>query len=128
MIAYLAEKFQFLEDVDSNKIEAIILASYKSTYRRGVGASEINSWRNSMGFMQRIVNDPEIPNDSGIAIEFGIPQTGNRIVFILTGTNGAHRPSAVIIELKQWTDAQPTNKDAIVKTFLGGAAISRIFV
>lgn len=29
MIAYLAEKSQFLEDVDSNKIEAIILASYK---------------------------------------------------------------------------------------------------
>ena len=123
MIAYLAEKSQFLEDVDSNEIEAIILASYKSTYRRAVGASEITSWRNSMGFMQRIVNDPDIPNDSGVAIEFGIPQTGNRIDFILTGTNGTNRPSAIIIELKQWTDAQLTNKDAIVKTFLGGAKI-----
>ena len=53
MIVYLAEKSQFLEDVDSNKIEERILAEFKRTYRRSVGESEVASWRNSMGFMQR---------------------------------------------------------------------------
>ena len=123
MIVYLAEKSQFIDDVDSNKIEERILSEYKRTFRRSVGSSEINSWRNSMQYMQRIMADPEIPNNAGVAIEFSSPQTVKRIDFILTGKNSEDRPTAIIVELKQWTEAQPTNKDAIVKTFLGGGRI-----
>ena len=123
MIVYLAEKSQFLEDVDSNKIEERILAEFKRTYRRSVGESEVASWRNSMGFMHRVVDDEAIPNDAGVAIEFGIPQTVKRIDFILTGRNSDDSPSAIIIELKQWTEARLTNKDAIVNTVLGGARV-----
>ena len=123
MIVYLADKSDFLEDVDSNRIEERILAEFKRTNRRSVGQAEINSWRNSMGFMQRIVNDDEIPTDTGVAIEFGIPQTEKRIDFILTGRNSENRPSAIIIELKQWTEARLTNKDGVVNTVLGGARI-----
>jgi DUF2075 family protein len=123
VIVYLADKSQFLEDVDSNKIEERILAEYKRTHRRSVGKSEVGAWRNSMGFMQRIMQDDGIPNDVGVAIEFGIPQTQKRIDFFLTGKNAASRPSAVIVELKQWTQAESTDKDAVVKTFLGGARV-----
>jgi hypothetical protein len=123
MIVYLAEKSQFLEDVDSNRIEQRILAEYRRTHRRNVGASEVSSWRNSMGFMQRIVEDEAIPDNAGVAIEFGIPQTIKRIDFILTGRNSDDRPSAIVIELKQWTEARPTQKDAIVSTVLGGARV-----
>jgi DUF2075 family protein len=123
MIVYLAEKSQFLEDVDSNRIEQRILAEFYRTNRRSVGSAEINSWRNSLGFMHRIVVDEEIPNNAGVAVEFGIPQTAKRIDFILTGKSADNRPAAIIIELKQWTEAELTAKDAIVKTFLGGASI-----
>ncbi len=123
MIVYLEEKSQFLEDVDSNRIEERILAEYKRTFRRTVGSSEINSWRNSMQYMQRIMIDSGIPNNAGVAIEFSIPQTVKRIDFIVTGKNSENRPTAIIVELKQWTEAQPTNKDAIVKTILGGGRI-----
>ncbi len=123
MIVYLAEKSQFLEDVDSNKIEEGILAEFRRTYRRSVGESEVNSWRNSMGFMQRIVDDEAIPNNAGVAVEFGIPQTVKRIDFILTGRNSDDRPTAIIVELKQWTEARSTNKDAIVNAVLGGARV-----
>lgn len=123
MIVYLAEKSQFLEDVDSNKIEDRILAEYKRTHHRSVSSSEIKSWKNSMGFMQRIMNDEGIPSNAGVAIEFGIPQTAKRIDFILTGKNSENRPTAIIVELKQWSEATLTNKDAIVKTCIGGAQI-----
>src|SRR6266550_2189334 len=112
MIVYLAEKSQFLEDVDSNKIEERILAEYRRTYKRSVASSEVKAWRNSMGFMHRIVDDEAIPNNAGVAIEFGIPQTVKRIDFILTGRNSCDLPSAIIIELKQWAEARLTNKDA----------------
>ncbi len=123
MIVYLADKSEFLEDVDSNRIEERILAEFRRTNRRSVGDAEIASWRNSMGFMHRIMDDESIPNNSGVAIEFGIPQTCKRIDFIITGRNSDSRPSAVIVELKQWSGAEPTRKDAIVKTFLGGAKV-----
>jgi hypothetical protein len=123
VIVYLAEKSEFLEDVDSNRIEERILAEFQRTNRRSVGDSEMASWRNSMGFMQRIMDDESIPNNSGVAIEFGIPQTCKRIDFIITGRNSDSRPSAVIVELKQWSEAESTRKDAIVKTLLGGAKV-----
>ena len=119
MIVYLAEKSEFLEDVDSNRIEERILAEFKRTNRHGVGHSEFFSWKNSLPFMERIVDDASIPNDAGIAIEFGIPQSNKRIDFIITGTNSAGRSSAVIVELKQWTDVRLTNKDGLVDTVLG---------
>ncbi|UOO93385.1 DUF2075 domain-containing protein [Vitreoscilla stercoraria] len=63
--------------------------------------------------------DPEIPNDSNISIEYNIPLTNRRVDFIVTGKNPEKIDTAIIIELKQWSDLERTNKDAIVKTFLG---------
>ncbi len=119
MIVYLAEKTQFLADVDSNKIDEVILSAFQRTHHKSVGDSERKSWKNSMGFMQRILSDRAIPSTAGIAIEFGIPQTAKRIDFIVTGRNAQDHQTAIIVELKQWTDVQPTKKDAIVKTFIG---------
>ena len=126
MIVYLAKKFEFLDDVDSNKIEHRILAEFRRSHNsRSVGLSELASWKNSMGFMHRILSDEEIPNDSGVAIEFGIPQTSKRIDFILTGKSATNQQTAIIIELKQWSEAKLTTKDAIVRTYLGGSEQER---
>jgi len=123
MIVYLANKSEFLSDVDSNCIHDRILAEYQRTYRRSVGRSEVNSWKNSMNYMHRILSGDEIPDDAGVAIEFGIPQTSKRIDFILTGRNEDQRQVAVIVELKQWTEARATQKDGVVETWMGGAQV-----
>ncbi len=123
MIVYLAKKNEFLDDVDSNKIEERILAEFRRTHDRSVGAPEVASWKNSLGFMYRIMDDEGIPSDSGVAIEFGIPQTQKRIDFIVTGRNEGNQQTAIIIELKQWSEAKPTDMDAIVRTHMGGAEV-----
>lgn len=74
-----------------------------------------------MEFMYKVLNDNDIPDDSGVVIEFTIPTSSKRIDFILTGQNQDNSDSVVIIELKQWESAEKVEgKDAIVKTFLGG--------
>jgi len=73
-----------------------------------------------MQYMSNALEDTNIPNDTGVAIEYKIPQTAKRIDIILTGINEQNKSTAVIVELKQWSDAQLTDKDAIVKTYLGG--------
>jgi DUF2075 family protein len=66
--------------------------------------------------MDRVLADEEIPSDAGVAIEYHIPQTSKRIDFILTGSDESNVETAVLIELKQWQEAQITDKDAIVVT------------
>jgi hypothetical protein len=69
--------------------------------------------------MGRVVDDDSIPHNAGVAIECQIPQTAKRIDFLISGTDENQRPNVVIVELKQWQTAQLTEKDGIVKTYLG---------
>jgi len=120
MIVYVSDKLGFKADVLSNRIEEIILASFVSRHDRSVGPSEIRSWKNSLGYMDRVLGDAGIPDDAGVGIEYGIPNSGKRIDFVLTGTNAERQKTAVIVELKQWSDATVTNKDAVVRTYING--------
>lgn len=120
MIVYNATKEQFLNDVLTNDIENIVLRNVKLKLNRGVGVAEIRSWASSLVYMDRIMRDLEIPGDCGIAIEYQIPQTGKRIDFIISGQNAKQSDCAMLIELKQWSEAKITNKDSIVETYVGG--------
>jgi hypothetical protein len=120
MIVYLANKTRFREDILSNRIEEIVHDSFKANLGRSVGESELSSWKNSLRHMDNVLEDAEIPHDAGVAIEFNIPQTSKRVDFIITGTRGDGQRTAVIVELKQWTKAEATPKDAIVSAFVGG--------
>lgn len=116
MIVYSSTKAGFKNDVMTNGIGDIIFEAYKSATGRSTGRSEIDSWINSLQCMDRVLNDDEIPNDAGVAIEYHLPQTSKRIDFILTGKDSSRRESAVLVELKQWQHACLTSSDAIVLT------------
>lgn len=116
MIVYQTNKNGFLNDVSNGCVEDIIRASVKQKLNKNVGKNEYISWKNSLGSMYHVINSELIPNDSGIAIEYSIPRTKNRIDFIITGQDENHKDKVIIIELKQWTDIQMTDKDAMVLT------------
>jgi DUF2075 family protein len=116
MIVYSSTKNNFQNDVMSNNIGTIVLESYKKATGRSTGKSEIDSWTNSLQYMERVLSDDSIPDDAGIAIEYHVPQSSKRIDFIITGLDDDKNESVVLIELKQWQKAELTEKDAIVKT------------
>jgi hypothetical protein len=113
VIVYNATKQVFLEDTFTREIHEVIQERLRE---RGVnvGRSELSSWKESLVYMARALNDDGIPQDSGVAIEFGIPQTGKRIDFILCGQGEDLRTNVIIVELKQWSSALRTDKDGIV--------------
>lgn len=76
--------------------------------------------------MAKVLRDEGLPNDAGLAIELHIPQSSKRIDFLLTGRDENQAKKAVLIELKQWSKANATTKDAIVKTALGGGLVETI--
>ena len=120
MIIYEATKGEFTNSVLTGSITDDINSVYESKVGKSP-KSQIRSWKNSMEFMYKVLSDNDIPDDSGVAIEFTIPTSSKRIDFILTGQNKDETDSVVIIELKQCDFAEKVEgKDGIVKTFLGG--------
>lgn len=120
MIIYQASKAGFLNDILSNDIENIVHEEMIAYGNKRVGLSELASWRNSLQFMSNVLQDSEIPSDCNVAIEYHIPQTSKRLDFIITGLNKDKIDHAILIELKQWSKAELTNKDSIVKTHFQG--------
>ena len=118
MIVYKTNKAGFLSDA-SNGIEDIIRLNVKEKLNIDIkpGSSEYESWKNSLGnAMYHIVNTNKIPEDSTIAVEYGIPRSKNRIDFIISGLDENYKEKIIIIELKQWSEIKLTDKDAMVET------------
>lgn len=116
MIVYSSNKTNFRADVMSNNIGNIILDAYKSATGKSTGKSEIDSWINSLQYMDRILATDDIPNNAGISIEYHIPLSSKRIDFIITGTDENKAETAVLVELKQWQTAKISDKDAVIIT------------
>ena len=121
MIVYQADKKQFLRDNDDKEIDEVIHLRYQTQTGRRVPKAEIRSWRESLGYMAKVLRDEDIPADMGVAIEYHIPQSSKRIDVTLTGYGPGGEKNAVVVELKQWEHAKATAKDAIVVTYVGGA-------
>lgn len=122
VIVYSGTKTDFLSAVEEDSIAEEIEKNIYEKMHRSTGRSEFRSWENSLEYMYKVLNDDGIPKNSGIAIEYNIPQTSKRVDFIVTGYGNEDTPHAIIIELKQW-DAVDTveSQDAIVDTYTGGA-------
>lgn len=120
MLVYEGIKSSFINDVDLNLIADKILIRFKEVLHRGTSESEINSWRESLLRMRGVLADKEIPDDAGVAIEYNIPHTSNRIDFLLSGYDKNKKNSVIIFELKQWQHVEAVDgKDGIVRTFTG---------
>ena len=121
MIVYEATKECFVKDVIENTIANRIETLYKLRIGNNVNPKEKEAWKNSMMYMNNVLNDISIPNNTGVAIEFKIPYTSKRVDFIITGKNDEGKYVAIIVELKQWSKVEiVSEKDGIVRTFVGG--------
>lgn len=122
MIVYDGLKSDFLHSCESDSIAIEIEEKILSKMGRHTPKAEFRSWENSLNYMYKVLNDNEIPNDAGIAIEFNIPQTSKRVDFIISGFDEANEPNMVIVELKQWEELNALEGvDALVETYTGGA-------
>lgn len=116
MIVYHANKKGFINDVFNGTIADDIDHAFLLHLGRHTSSNEKLSWKNSMMHMYKVINTPDIPDTSTIAIEYQIPLTSKRIDFIISGVDNNQRPNIVIIELKQWEKAKLSPKTGIIQT------------
>lgn len=113
MIVYENTLNNFINDVIMNEISDKILSMMKESHLSGGSASEVNSWNNSLHFMKDVLDDPIIPYDCSVAIEYNIPQTSKRVDFMILGKDDNNKDHIIIVELKQW--AKVSKKDNLSK-------------
>lgn len=81
MIIYNNTKRGFLNDIPH--IVDILTSSVRTKLGEETSEGEIRSWHNSLRYMARVVDSQAIPDDTGVALEYNIPVTNNRIDFII---------------------------------------------
>lgn len=123
MIVYNASKAQFNDDVNLNRISDIIRDNLRDKHISGGQTAEYHSWQNSLHFMRSVIDDPEIPGDVEVAIEYQIPRTSKRVDFMLAGADRDNKSNVVVVELKQWDKAEKVDDlmQHSVRAFTGGA-------
>lgn len=122
MLIYDSTKSEFMESIENDVIASQIQEKIFMRMGRKTSEAEYKSWENSLKYMYILLADEKIPNDSGVAIEYNLPQTSKRVDFIISGYNDFQEPNAVVIELKQWSEIKKVDgQDALVETFTGGA-------
>lgn len=124
MIVYDGIKTDFLNSCLKDTIAIEIEQNILSKMGRHTPKSEFRSWENSLNYMYKVLSDSEIPDNSGVAIEFNIPQTSKRVDFMISGYDSKGDPGMVIVELKQWesltaVDGTDGVVDAMVETYIG---------
>src|SRR5690606_33814845 len=83
VIIYQATKAQFLDDNDNRNIEDVIEREYVKHTRRYAQRGMVRSWQGSLAAMANVLRDKDIPDDIGVGVEYGIPQTAKSIDIIL---------------------------------------------
>jgi len=122
MIIYSNTKGGFSRDVFDNVLVERIDENMRRRFGRNTPESEMRAWSNSLIRMENVLNHSNIPDTAGIAVEYNIPYTSKRVDLIVSGKTSDNRNSAIIIELKQWSEAEAVEgKDGIVRTFLNGS-------
>ncbi len=122
MIIYQETKGTFLADAFSRNIEDVVQESFVAAKGSHAQRAEVDSWRDSLMQMAKVLNGSGLPDDCGVAIEFHLPGLQKRIDFIVTGRDHGGRPTMVIVELKRWSHAVATDKDGVIIAHRGGKA------
>lgn len=120
MLIYTGTKRQFEKDVLSDMIAPKIERAFSDRGLSHHNQSEFASWEHSLRAMQKVLNTSDFADDIQIAVEYQIPLTSKRVDFMIAGTNAADENHVIIVELKQWEEANQTNTNGIVTTFTGG--------
>ena len=122
MIIYSGSKAKFMANVEDDTIAYKIRDSIFQKMHRKTPDAEFRSWVNSLEYMYKVLNDNEIPQNAGVAIEYNLPNTAKRVDFLISGYDDKRYANVVIIELKQWDELNKVEGlDGLVETVVGGA-------
>ena len=119
MQLYVGNADDFVRDTVQSSLAEKLGDIFYDFYGHHVSPSELNSWRNSLTALSSHLQFAKF-RDQGVILEMQLPLTSARLDCMLTGKNSDGIDHALLIELKQWTVAVPSDWDDCVETVVGG--------
>lgn len=101
---------EFIADATQQRIAARLGDSFYDYYRFRASASEFTAWRNSLSALANQLRYSGV-RDHGVVLEMQLPLSSARLDAFVFGHSPAERESSVLVELKQWTAATPSDFD-----------------
>ena len=102
-----------LKKADADELHELLAQQARLRFNAGTGVSEVNSWRNSLPAFLRDVQEAGLGHVE-VLLEHRLPFTPKRVDALLCGTHPrTGRNSYVLVELKQWTNAE-VREDGLV--------------
>ncbi len=102
-----------------NQIAGMLKDAFFRHYRYEPPQSEVRSWQNSLKAMSLVFTSCGF-DDQGVMLEYRLPLSSKRLDCVVCAEDGARRPNAVIVELKQWETCGESSGDNLVTTWIGG--------
>lgn len=121
MQLYCGQTTEFLESEAQRQIVDRLRISFLDYYRYEPSDSEKKSWHHSLHALAAQIKRTKLL-DHGLILEMQLPLTSKRLDCILTGHSPSGSAEAVLVELKQWTDAAPADEDKCVMVNFGAGA------
>jgi Mrp family chromosome partitioning ATPase len=116
---YVGTTREFVNDAVQHQLgEKLSQSSYD--YYGHVKVSELQSWQNSLTAMALQISHAQL-FDHGIVVEMELPLSSARLDCMIFGRDRTGRASALLVELKQWSQVKPSDVEGCVVTFVGGA-------
>ena len=120
MQLYSASAMLFIEDVLLNRVAEKLKVSFSDQMGRRVSPNEMNAWRNSLQSFAHVLSHFQLTNVA-VVLEMQLPLTSKRLDCLLTGFDETGLASAVVIEFKQWENAETSAVDDCVVAYVGQA-------
>jgi uncharacterized protein len=120
MIIYSDTVEEFIKEVQLTQIADKISDNFLEYFHHKPSKSEYNSWNNSLSHIRDVIEIAQL-RDNYISVEYEIPYNQKRIDCLLFGKSVDDIQKVVLIELKQWEKAEPTEDEGnFVETYTGG--------
>jgi hypothetical protein len=100
---------QFLADLDAGDLVPLLQRQFRELESREVAPGELTAWNVSLPAMADVLRGDRFQS-AEVFVEVRMPLCGRRCDVLLTGRSSVGKPSAVVVELKQW---QSVGKSAI---------------
>ena len=118
---YAGPTQEFVERTMQNRIARDLKDAFFAFHGFNPSPSEERSWSNSLRALANTLTLGGF-TDHGILLEYQLPLSSRRLDAMVTGHGHDGAPAAVIVELKQWTDCEPSTVDECVTVRYGGRA------
>lgn len=120
MIIYSGTKNTINKDIIEGSLALKVEHGFEEKLHEHAGEGEFRAWQNSLLMMNKVLQSTNLSDDVEVAVEFQIPLTSKRVDFMIAGLNESGEKHVVVVELKQWQQAQRTSREGLVLTYLNG--------